>query len=641
MLAVRRISLVLAFPLLASLALGLPGRTPPPGLTRPIRKPAPGANKLVVPVNEIQVAGEMLVGYRKGRAKAVVKRCRQLGVTFVDIHRSGSFLLCAKWKPGQIANIVAQLKAHPGVRYLEPNYPVSAFEGPLTVAKNSGGQALRRPVRRRTPNDLHFRFLHGMENIRAPRAWGAVVKSPVIVALVDTGIDPNHEDLRPNLFFQSRAVLPNRGGTLRNAYGYDFAARNADPGRKEGVYPARFANPRDDVGHGSHCAGIIGARGNNRIGVVGVNWSVRIIALRVLGNGGNAAALADAIDYARLNGARVINASLGFVFKNPDGSVKRRLDGTPIYVDGRSLRAVHEAIGRAERAGILFVVAAGNETNDNDRNPAFPASFPNSNVVAVASIQRDGGLSGFSNFGVRRVHLAAPGGTGGTAPAEQNILSTVPGNRYAFLPGTSMAAPHIAGAAALILGHPRYRRARTRDLKSLILSHARRSPQLAGKCLTGGSLDIGFLGSNAQFYDPWKKDPKRRRYYTRYHYKPRRGTRRYHYHHCYSYFSQPGRYYFYSPRPFRYGWYSPKKGRVVWRRYRRGFYGRCVVSEDGLVSYQKLDKAYDGKLRSIPEKKFGPEEPMPLIPEMRPGASEEPLLMEAPLSPPGSGKRRP
>jgi hypothetical protein len=620
--------------LLAVLGTGLatlgPGSDPRLAFSQAPRTPVVRANKkLVVPVNEIQVAGKMLVGYRRGRAKAVTRLCRRLGVAFVENHSTGGFLLCAKWKPGQIGQVVNKLRTHAGVRYIDPNYPLSLLPTPKAGDRAGRLRPLRSRGRVRTPNDSRFREQHGMLNIGATRAWGAVVKSPVIVAVLDTGVDVDHEDLRGNVQ-RGRAILPNNGGELSNVYGYDFAARFADPGLKEGVYPARFANPKDDNGHGTHCAGIIGARGNNRLGVAGVSWSVRIMSLRVIGKGGSVGALANAIDYARLNGARIISASLGFVAKNPDGSIKRRTDGTPIYLDGSSMRAVAEAIGRAEKAGILMVVAASNEANDNDRNPVFPASFPNANIIAVASVRRDLVLSAFSNFGARRVHIAAPGGSG--APETDNILSTFPGNRYAFLAGTSMATPHVAGAAALILGHPRYRRATAKDLKRLILSHARKSPGLTGKCLTGGILDIRFLGSNAQSFDPWKKDPRRRRYYTRYRY--RRDSGGYQYHHCYAYFNQPGRYYFYSPRPFRYGWWSAQKNRVVWKKYGRGYYGRCVLTEDCLVKYQKLDKAYDVKLKAVPEKKFGPPEPMPLIPDRKPDPKGELLKMEAPLAPP-------
>jgi subtilisin family serine protease len=628
----KRRTLILLVALGTSLMISWPGLGQEPGFSRAPRSPVARDKKLVVPVSAVQVAGEMIVGYQRGRAQAVVQLCRQLGVGFVDTHSTGGFLQCGKWKPGQIAKIVKKLRAHAGVRYIDPNYRISPFLPPRGRDRAGRLRPVRRVGRVRNPNDPRFREQHGLQTIGAPRAWSAVVKSPVIVAVIDSGFDADHEDLRANVY-RARAVLPNGGGVLENAFGYDFFGRETDPARKEGVYPKAFANPKDDDGHGTHVAGIIGAQGNNRVGVAGVNWSVRLIAPRVFGKkGGSVAALVDGIDYARLNGARIINASLSFKETNPDGTVKRRVDGSPIFTDGKSLRAVAEAIDRAEKAGILFVASAGNLTNDNDRNPPFPASFPNANIIAVASIQRDRALSAFSNFGARRVHIAAPGGSAGAAAAE-DILSTIPGNRYAYFPGTSMAAPHVAGAAALILGHPRYRRATSADLKRLILSHSRRSPALAGKCLSGGILDLRFLGSKAQFYDPWKKDPKRRRYVTRYRYKYRRDSRSYHYHHCYSYFGQPGRYYFYSPKPFRYGWYSAQKNRVVWRKYGRGFYGLCVVTEDCLVKYQKLDKAYNVKREAIPEDKFGPPEPMPLIPDRKPDPKGEPIIMEAPLSP--------
>jgi hypothetical protein len=231
-------------------------------------------------------------------------------------------------------------------------------------------------------------------------------------------------------------------------HGYDFANNDA--------------NPMDDHSHGTHCAGTIAARGNNGIGVVGVCQVARIMALKFLTRSGRGytSDAVRAIDYGIGNGARVLSNSWSS------------------YAADSQLLA---AIQRARDAGVLFAAAASNEANNNDTRPAYPASYSRttSNVLAVAATDASDRLAGFSNFGALSVDLAAPG---------VSILSTTPGNSYTRFSGTSMAAPHVAGAAALLLASdPALTLA---QLKDRLLSSVDPLGSLAGRVRTGGRLNV-------------------------------------------------------------------------------------------------------------------------------------------------------
>lgn len=264
------------------------------------------------------------------------------------------------------------------------------------------------------PNDPSYASLWGMPKISAPSAWDTRTDaSSVIVAVTDTGIDYNHGDLAVNMW-QNPSV--GALGAYDGLRGADFVNNDADP--------------MDDVNHGTHVSGTIGAVGNNGVGVVGVSWRVKLMAVKVLGpNGGGSAQLASGLDYARLKGANIVNASLGW---NPPGS---RPPDT--YVD--------QALERLRNAGVAYVNSAGNYGQNNDVTPQFPANigFPNMVVVGASdqNDQRSVWPSGnSSHWGRWSVDVFAPG---------SSINSTVPGNQYASFNGTSMAAPHVTGMLAL------------------------------------------------------------------------------------------------------------------------------------------------------------------------------------------------
>jgi subtilisin family serine protease len=264
----------------------------------------------------------------------------------------------------------------------------------------------------RTPNDPRFREQWGLARIDAPGAWAKTVGDrSVAVAVVDDGIALTHPDLAANLWVNPGEIAGNGkdddgDGYTDDVNGWNFVDESND------VSPAASGEGRY---HGSHVAGIIGAAGDNRTGIAGVNWKVSLMALRALGpSGGRADDLARAIDFATDHGARVINASWG---------------------GGGKSQAIARAIRRAQRHGVLFAAAAG---NDGAEVPGFPANLGLDNVLSVGALAPDGTLAPFSDRGAL---VAAPG---------VGILSTTAPGQYERYDGTSMAAPHVAGLAALL-----------------------------------------------------------------------------------------------------------------------------------------------------------------------------------------------
>lgn len=322
-----------------------------------------------------------------------------------------------------VATALAMLRADPAVRVAEPDF--------YRQAQGS-------------PNDPQFPQQWGLRNtgqtggtsgadISAVAAWDVTAGSDLVtVAVIDTGVDYNHPDLTDNILRLNGQVV-----------GYDF--HNGD------------ADPMDDNNHGTHCAGILGARGGNALGVTGVCQRVKIMPLKFLGGDGTGldSDAISCIDYARLHGAQILSNSWG----GPDYS-----------------QLLLEAIQRARDAGILFVAAAGNEGSSNDSEPSYPANFNQDvdNVISVAASTDQDQLAGFSNYGAVSVDLAAPG---------QSILSTVRASGYQLFSGTSMACPHVAGAAALTLAQDGT--LSLPALKSRVLGGVDHPSGLAGKVRLG------------------------------------------------------------------------------------------------------------------------------------------------------------
>ncbi|MHC4510748.1 MAG: S8 family peptidase, partial [Planctomycetota bacterium] len=366
-----------------------------------------------------------------------------------------------------VLNAFIEFNRSANVFYAEPNYRYRLFL---------------------MPDDPNFPALWGLNNtgqtggtpgadIDAPEAWDIQTgDSEIIVAVTDTGVDFGHPDLADNMWVNIQEwngppdVDDDKNGYVDDIYGYDFAGQLAsDPTDGD-------SNPADSAFHGTHVAGTVGAVGNNGVGVTGVCWNVRIMALKILADDSLvepavfASEAVEAIGYAVDNGARVINASWGGDYFS---------------------QSLYDAIKDAGDAGVLFVAAAGNDGTDNDIHPVYPASFDLGNIISVMATDHNDQRSAFSNFGARSVDVAEPG---------TDILSTMPTTatnemtiqgydpNYETLSGTSMAAPYVTGACALVWSqYPSLPHEIVKGLLLKTVDHTLTSPWC---CQTGGRINL-------------------------------------------------------------------------------------------------------------------------------------------------------
>lgn len=346
-----------------------------------------------------------------------------------------------------LVDALAAYRANPNVLYAEPNYRLSV------------GQM---------PNDPQFNQMWGLHNtgqsggvpdadIDAPEAWDLTTGSTsTVVAVIDTGIDYLHPDLAANMWRNPGEVAGNNRDDDNNGFIDDVFG--ADTVNNDG-------NPLDDNDHGTHVAGIIGAASNNGVGVTGIAWNVRLMAVKSFDatGSGSVADAVEAINYAVSKGAVVANASWG---------------GNEPFS-----QALYDAIQKAREAGQVFVAGAGNGNfigigQDNDADPFYPASFDLDNIVAVAATDRNDGRAFFSNYGATSVDLGAPG---------VDIRSTIRSNGYETLSGTSMATPHVTGVIALVRSqHPDWT---YQQVISKVLNSVDPVPSMAGRTTTGGRLN--------------------------------------------------------------------------------------------------------------------------------------------------------
>ncbi|MFV1951056.1 MAG: S8 family serine peptidase [Nitrospinota bacterium] len=318
------------------------------------------------------------------------------------------------------------------------------------------------------PNDPSLPW--GIKKISGPQAWDIETGGDIIVAVIDTGVAYNHVDLAGNIWKNSGEIPGNfidddGNGYVDDVRGWNFVAGNN--------------NPWDNNGHGTHVSGTIAAVGNNSIGVVGVNWRVRIMPLKFLdarGSGTTADAIR-AIYYAANNGAKISNNSWGGAF---DSGEKINARGRNPGGGGGFDLALYNAIAYAGNHGALFVAAAGNDSKNTDGTPSYPASFDLPNIISVAATDSNDNKASFSNWGYYSVDLGAPG---------VKILSTIPNNGYSSaFSGTSMASPHVAGASALIwAAFPSLTHI---QVKKLVVFKTDPVPSLNGLVLSGGRLNV-------------------------------------------------------------------------------------------------------------------------------------------------------
>ena len=400
---------------------------------------------------------EVLVRFRSGTTQDLIKRITsQFNDLVVDRIEAVDGLEAIEDEDGKSSDdVVAQYRGLAEVEYAEANSTITLDQD------ESGGKHVH-------ANDEMFFRQWGLSNsgqngglagadISAMRAWAMTTGSDqVVVAVLDSGVDYSHPDLANNIWSRPQIIKAYHDDDLTSAGPIDdvhgFNVINDD------------GDPMDDNGHGTHCAGIIGAEGDNGLGIAGVNWTVRIMPLKFMdadGTGTTKDAI-EAINYvidrkrAGVN-VRIISASWGSTAKS---------------------RALEDVIRKAYEADILFVAAAGNASSDNDQTPHYPSSYNLGNVISVAALDRNDQLASFSNYGAKSVHIAAPG---------QEILSTWLEHGFEEKQGTSMATPFVSGVAALILAkNPKMS---VDDLRAKLLKSVDKLPALNGKVSSGGRIN--------------------------------------------------------------------------------------------------------------------------------------------------------
>lgn len=327
-------------------------------------------------------AGEYLVKYRNTSAfSALSTLSYNSQIQVLDNHTVGRLVKVNIDDENKVPTLAALLK-NPAVEYVVPNFKLHAFSAPMDT--------------------MALKAQWAIAKVQVEKAWqraGNKGSKNVLVGVIDTGVDYNHESLKQNM-----------------VQGFNFADNNNDPMDKTG-----FQNP----GHGTHCAGVIGATGLVDGGTVGISPDVSIMPLRFLTENGSGDLnnAIKAIDYAIANHVQVISASWG--------AAVPRATAQPLL----------EAVKRADDAGIIFVAAAANDGKNNDTTEVYPANNGLPNSITVAASGPNDERPSWSNFGTATVHLASPG---------LNITSTLPGNKYGDLSGTSMATPLVSGLVALM-----------------------------------------------------------------------------------------------------------------------------------------------------------------------------------------------
>jgi subtilisin family serine protease len=399
---------------------------------------------------------EILVRFRSGVTRQTIEALtRRLNDEVEDRIEAVDGLEVIEDEDNRSADeVVTQYRALAEVEYAEVNSEIK-------LDHEGGGKHVH------ANDELFFKqwglFNHGQDggqsgaDISAMRAWATTRGSDqVVVAVLDSGVDYTHPDLANNIWsrpqiiksYEDEDLTPD--GPIDDVHGFNVLEDNGDP--------------MDDNGHGTHCAGIIGAEGDNDIGIAGVNWTVKIMPIRFMDADG-AATTKDAIE------------AINYVINRKRAGVNVRVISASWGSTTRS-RALEDVIRKAGDEGILFVAAAGNSSSDNDSTPHYPASYDLGNVISIAAVNRNDQLTSFSNYGVKSVHVAAPG---------QAIVSTWLEHGFEEKQGTSMATPFVAGVAALVLAtNPGIS---IDELRARLLNSVDSLPSLTGKVSTGGRIN--------------------------------------------------------------------------------------------------------------------------------------------------------
>jgi subtilisin family serine protease len=430
-----------------------------------------------VPTSATPVADELIVGFERGASASERERAerkvRALDRRGLVRGRGRSAIDVFELRRGASeARAIAALEADPAVAYAEPNWRLSKLavssDPYYTGGRLWGMYGDQSPLRTNA---------YGSQ---AAESWnaGATGNSNVVVGVIDEGVMVGHPDLDANAWRNPLEPVDGQdndgNGYVDDVNGWDFA--NNDRTVFDGNPPTDYTTDE----HGTHVAGTIGAEGNGA-GVVGVNWNVGIVSGKFLGaNGGTTAAAIKAVDY--MTGLKVRNGVNVVATNNSWGG-------------GGYSQGLHDAIIRAAKADILFIAAAGNDGRNNDRYTSYPANYNTTKgtttesaasfdaVISVAAIASNGSRPYWSNYGRTMVDLAAPGA---------KIESTVPpdsgGTAYWAFDGTSMATPHVSGAAALYEStHPG---ASGQQIRSAILGSTVRTSSLVDRTVTGGRLNV-------------------------------------------------------------------------------------------------------------------------------------------------------
>jgi thermitase len=399
---------------------------------------------------------EVLVRFRSGTTRETIDRITaQFNDEVEDRIESVDGLDVIEDEDGEsTAEVVAQYRTLPEVEYAEANSAI------ILDHEDAGRKHVH-------ADDEMFSRQWGLSNtgenggkagadISAMRAWAVTRGSgQVVVAVLDSGVDYTHPDLVNNIWARPEIIKAYEDddltdGAVDDEHGFNVVDDNGDP--------------MDDNGHGTHCAGIIGAEGGNGIGIAGVNWNVKIMPLRFM-DGDGAGTTKDAIE------------AINYVIDRKRAGVNVRIISASWGSTTKS-RALEDVIRKAYDEGILFVAAAGNAGSDNDQTPHFPSSYNLGNVVSVAALNRNDQLASFSNYGVKSVHLAAPG---------EEILSTWLEHSFSEKKGTSMATPFVAGVAALMLSqNPKMS---VDDLRAKLLKSVDPVLSLKGRVSSGGRIN--------------------------------------------------------------------------------------------------------------------------------------------------------